>query len=672
MLPAFLAEAQNIGGNRLMFLTVPILGGVALLAFYLLATRLLQHPLAALGATATLALLMPQVSFSRDSTTEIPIQLLLFTALWLLCDRRTLRRPRPAFVAGLLLGLVQAMHVDGLAFLVGLPAVFAITWLHTNRGRPRPLAARDRVGERRRRRSGSLLGALDLFRWDRSYLSVVRGNVERLAAVEIVAIVAAVGVVVLVRRAATCSTRSSGRGASTANVAGVLVLIGGFGAWFVRPHVQHVHAAAATRPSPSCSGSTTSPIDGHEALRRALGAVDQLVRRADHADDRDHRRRRAHGRARARLAAAPDADRDLHARTAGAALHLAPDDHTRPDLGGAPLPARGVPRGHPARVRGALRARARARSAGSSVSGARSAIVLAIATVVFPWLTIRNVSQMTEQRGLFPVITVGVQDPRSRRRGRRAPGRRTEVGRVPERPADLALVLQRPRRGDARPTRRRPCCTRSRRNGRRRGAGCSWSPTAPQTISRVLPHADLRPTGRRINPHFLEQTLTRRPSKYTPEALPADAWRRSRGRGTAITPAPIGARLSADRKHLGAATLLDQRHVRLERGSSVAASVRSTTRPLLGRHVRGHREANDVEAVVEVEQRRPTGTERGERVDVLVGVPVEVGLVGLDRRADPRDAVAFSSASSASATDDAAASPMNTSSGERRLFASSA
>ena len=120
MLSAVLAEAQNLGGNRLMFSTVPILSGFALLAFYLLAARLLQQPVAALGATATLAFLMPQVSFSRDSTTEIPIQVLLFTALWLLCDRRTLRTPGPAFVAGLLLGLVQAMHVDGLAFLVGL------------------------------------------------------------------------------------------------------------------------------------------------------------------------------------------------------------------------------------------------------------------------------------------------------------------------------------------------------------------------------------------------------------------------------------------------------------------------------------------------------------------------------------------------------------------------
>ena len=53
--------AQGVGGDRLMFATVPLLGGAALLAFYLLARRVLRNPLAALGATLCLGLLMPQV-----------------------------------------------------------------------------------------------------------------------------------------------------------------------------------------------------------------------------------------------------------------------------------------------------------------------------------------------------------------------------------------------------------------------------------------------------------------------------------------------------------------------------------------------------------------------------------------------------------------------------------
>src|ERR1043166_3022932 len=187
MLSALLAFAQNLGGNNLMFLTVPFLGGFALLAFYLLANRLLQHPVWALAATATLALLMPQTSFSRDSTTEIPIQLLLFTAIWLLCDRRTLTGAGTAFTVGVMLGIVQAMHVDGLAFLVGFPAVFALLWLHsrkTERGDLKRAMWWSGAGIA----VGIAIAALDLILWDRYYLSVVDGNVERLVIVEALAI----------------------------------------------------------------------------------------------------------------------------------------------------------------------------------------------------------------------------------------------------------------------------------------------------------------------------------------------------------------------------------------------------------------------------------------------------------------------------------------------------
>lgn len=145
MLPVLLAEGQGLGGDRLMFATVPILGGAALLAFYLFARRVLRRPAVAFGAMLCLGLLMPQVSFSRDSTTEIPMQVLLFSAAWLLCDRSTLRHRGTAFTAGLFLVLLQAIHIDGLAFVIGLPFVGLCWWLRTDR---------DDAGESRGRHSG--------------------------------------------------------------------------------------------------------------------------------------------------------------------------------------------------------------------------------------------------------------------------------------------------------------------------------------------------------------------------------------------------------------------------------------------------------------------------------------------------------------------------------------
>ena len=65
MLPALLAEAQNLGGDRLMFLTVPILSGMALLAFFVLAARVFRSAPVAVAAMVCLALVMPQISFSR-------------------------------------------------------------------------------------------------------------------------------------------------------------------------------------------------------------------------------------------------------------------------------------------------------------------------------------------------------------------------------------------------------------------------------------------------------------------------------------------------------------------------------------------------------------------------------------------------------------------------------
>ena len=166
--------------------------------------------------------------------------------------------------------------------------------------------------------------------------------------------------------------------------------------------------------------------------------------------------------------------------------------------------------------------------------------MLAIAAVVFPWLTIRNVSGMTEQRGLLPVVNsackilgddsavvvlqdvappsvVYLSDPQTLRSFCKSP---------------VVVMLGRPNAG-----RLHSLSAQWKAAGRRLYV-VAYS---PKTISRVLPHADLRVTGRRTNPHFLEQTLTRRPSKYTTETyqlvlapVPAIA-------EPVITPAPIGA-----------------------------------------------------------------------------------------------------------------------------------
>ena len=138
LLPAVLAEAYAIGGDAGLFHAAEVLGGIALLAFYLLAWRLFRRPLFALAAMLALAFIIPQISFSRDSYSEIPSQILLFTALWLLVSPRIVPSWRVALTSGLFLGALEAIRIDALVFLIGVPVFLAVAWLR----------AEDRVARR--------------------------------------------------------------------------------------------------------------------------------------------------------------------------------------------------------------------------------------------------------------------------------------------------------------------------------------------------------------------------------------------------------------------------------------------------------------------------------------------------------------------------------------------
>jgi len=235
MLPALLAEAHSLGGDRMMFLAVPIMSGLALLAFYLLASRVLRSSAGALAAAACLALVMPQVSFSRDTTSEIPMQVLVFAAVWLLCVSETWDFPRVALCAGLLLGLVQPLHIDGLAYLLGLPLVGAAVWLD-RRHRKRRVRRAAFVWMGIGALAGLSLGILDVTLRGHGYLSSVRGQVVALAVAG--ALVLAAGVGVLLAHRADLRIDIARVREPLARAAGVGVLVVGFAAWFLRPLVQ--------------------------------------------------------------------------------------------------------------------------------------------------------------------------------------------------------------------------------------------------------------------------------------------------------------------------------------------------------------------------------------------------------------------------------------------------
>jgi hypothetical protein len=241
LLPALLGEAQMIGGDRLMFAASPLLGGVALLAFFVAAWRLVRNPFVALAALVSFAFLLPVVSFSRDSYSEIALQVLVFTALWILADRATFLQPRVAFVAGLFLGLFQAARIDGLVALTGVALLFAIMWIIA--------AARDKRSVAFSAGAcaigmipGVALGFTDVMLRSKQYLHDLHANVRMLEIAMIASIIAALVLVLIVPPIARRAPRVPD---AVGWIAAAFIALVGFGAWFVRPRIQHMHTVAS-------------------------------------------------------------------------------------------------------------------------------------------------------------------------------------------------------------------------------------------------------------------------------------------------------------------------------------------------------------------------------------------------------------------------------------------
>jgi len=516
MLAALLAEAHSLGGNRFMFLFVPFVSGFALLAYYLLATRLIEHPVAALGAMVTLSLLMPQVSFSRDSTTEIPLQLMLFTAVWLLCDPRTARARGSAFTVGLLLGIAPALHLESLVFLLGLPLVLGLLRLHTRR--------RERHDLTRGIRSalagvavGLVVAAFDLVRWNRAYLSRVDGDLVRLVILLAVSVGIAFAVVRIVRRTRLLQLVDRLR-PNGAIVAGIVVAAVGFAAWLVRPNVEKTHAGHSavvayvqriehltldpTRHYAELSMRWVSWYVGPLTLTIAIVAAALLTAAL------------VRGGVRLPVKVA------TLMFTPGVLLFL-----WRPTIAPDQVYAarRFLPGVFPAiilLVFGGLYLFTR--GTGSTYASQRFSIAIVVAAIVVatPLVTINHVSRMTEQRGMFSTITrtcdtlpddsVVVMIPEI------TSAAYLSVPQTLRSFCNVPVAVMKP------PVRVRALLALA---GEWRAEGKQlWVVSEfAQTIRQILPVARVHSTPRKRNPNMLEQTLTRRPSHYRPDSFQLSA-----------------------------------------------------------------------------------------------------------------------------------------------------
>ncbi|MFI0367198.1 hypothetical protein ACH35V_04920 [Actinomadura sp. 1N219] len=242
-LPLVLALGGWLGGMHGMLLMAPLLGACCVLAFAGLVARLVGPRWAPAGALL-LALTLPMLYVSRSTFSELPAIVLLLGGLSLMHDaRREDGRVADlkAFLAGLSLGLIVLVRIDGLRDV--LPVfVFAGLYVAHRRG----------IGYWAG--GGLLLGAgaglVQGFTMSRPYLTYLGPSLRPLLAIATAVVLATAIMVALLnwdrtglalRRAGAAVAR--GRLPGAAAVLTVLVMLG----FALRPLVQTVRREPSTR-----------------------------------------------------------------------------------------------------------------------------------------------------------------------------------------------------------------------------------------------------------------------------------------------------------------------------------------------------------------------------------------------------------------------------------------
>jgi hypothetical protein len=519
LLPAVLAQAFAIGGERGLLHAPALLGGVVLLAFFVLAWRLIRRPLFALSAALALGLVIPQVSFTRDAYSEIPTQILLFTALWLLVGngKRFLPSPRVALLAGLFLGATQMARIDALLHLAGVPLLCGIAWLANRQDPVRRRSTTLAIGALfAGMLPGLLIGFWDvIYRsgtyWDR-HSDEVYGLVGALFASVLATLVMVAVWPPVARRLPAAHRQTLGR------VVGVFVAAAGIGVWLLRPHLFKTHG----RGVPVLAGLQQReglPVDitrtyyeqsltwmqwylGPLTIALALLACGFLANAL------------IQGRYKRALAS-------LAVLGPGSLLYLyevnAVPDHVWTDR-------RFLVSAIPALILLALGLAAELFASGARAHSRAwvapvvrvAAVAAAVVVVAYPFNALRPVSEMTEEYGFNRVIgdvcqQVGPDaaivylefDDIDLYDDWAAQSLRSWCG------ADVAIM----RRQDA------PLVRQLAQDWEAQGRTLLAVGARPISITRVLPDAQVIPTRVAINERLLEPTLERRPSGYTKEQL---------------------------------------------------------------------------------------------------------------------------------------------------------
>lgn len=260
-LPLLLALGGWIGGTPVLLAMSPLLGAGAVLAFGGLTARLVGPLWAPVGALA-FAACWPLMFVSRATYSESAALVLLLGGLCLMHDVRDLREGRlRAFLAGLCLGLVVLVRVDGLRDILPV-VVFAGVLFARKRPTGIPLAAGLVVG--------AAGGLAEGFLLSRPYLDYIGGSLRPLLMLAAAAVAGTLVMVGVWRLRPDWFNRTGDRvaGGRLPDVAAVLTVLLVL-VFSVRPYVQTVRRIPSNAEDAFNSGyiehiqrSTGLPVDG--------------------------------------------------------------------------------------------------------------------------------------------------------------------------------------------------------------------------------------------------------------------------------------------------------------------------------------------------------------------------------------------------------------------------
>lgn len=241
--PVLFAEADNLGGDRLMFRVTTVLGTLALCAIYAVGCRLTRRPWLTLAAVTALAVALPQLNASRDTYSEPTVQFLLWAGIYLLIRAYEQRRFGVALLAGAALGGTMMGRVDALVYLIPLPLVGAVAWIAAGTQHSGRSVGRVITGVACGAVPLAVLGTIDARTRAGTYYTDLGSEIGRLQAAFVASTVAAV-VVALVAR--LCAGRFGTATAWIRQHRPAIALVGasvtGLGlvlAWTLRPVLSH-------------------------------------------------------------------------------------------------------------------------------------------------------------------------------------------------------------------------------------------------------------------------------------------------------------------------------------------------------------------------------------------------------------------------------------------------